>query len=151
VDITLDSLPGQVWRGTVSTVNAATTQGTLSYLARVILPNSRLALKSGMVANASFIKQEHKDVVLVPRAAVFQGESGDAVYVLNKAAGCKCDGKAKIVNVRRGLETDTEAEVNGIQPGTQVLVQRPDNLKDGSPVSITPLGSQSTSTSGSPQ
>jgi HlyD family secretion protein len=144
VDVTVGSLPGHVWHGSVSAVNSATTQGTLSYLARVILPNEGLALKAGMVANVSFVKAERRGVVIVPRAALFQGENGDAVYVLTKAQDCKCDGKAKLVTVRRGLETDTESEVSGagIGAGTVVIVQRSDQLKDGSPVSVSSAGGQ---------
>jgi len=149
VDITVDSLPGHSWHGTVDAVNSATTQGTLSYLARVVLTNPALLLKAGMVANASFVKAQHRDVVLVPRAAVFGGESGDEVYILANASGCKCDGKAKAVSVRRGLQTDAEAEVSGpgIAPGTTIIVQRPDTLKEGSLVSISSASGQATSSS----
>jgi len=150
VDISLDSLPGHVWNGTVATVNAATTQGTLSYLARVVLPNQNLVLRAGMVANGAFVKEQRRAVVLVPRAALFQRDSGDAIYVLSKPQGCKgCDGNAKAVGVRRGLQTDSETEVSGpgITPGTKVIVQRPDQLKDGSPVSVSSAGGQATSSS----
>ncbi len=147
VDITVESVPGQVWHGEVSAVNSATSQGTLSYLARIVLPNSALSLKAGMIANASFVKAQHKDVVVVPRAAVFQGENGDQVYVLVKAPECKCDGKAKLINVVRGLETDTEVEVSGagIGPGVPVIVLRPDTLKDGTLVSVSAAAGQSAS------
>ena len=142
VDVSIASLPGRVWPGSVSAVNSATTQGTLSYLARVILPNGDMALKAGMVANVSFVQAQHHGVTIVPRSAVFQGENGDAVYVLTKAADCKCDGKAKLVAVRSGLQTDTQSEVSGagIGPGTVIIVQRPDQLKDGSPVSVSSAG-----------
>ncbi|MDQ6767412.1 MAG: efflux RND transporter periplasmic adaptor subunit [Candidatus Eremiobacteraeota bacterium] len=142
VDVTVESLPGRAWHGVVSAVNSATTQGTLSYLARVILPNEELALKAGMVANVSFIKAQHRNVVIVPKAALFQSDKGDAVYVLSKASECKCDGKAKLTSVVRGLETDTEAEVSGdgVRPGTTIVVQRPDTLKDGSFLSVSSAG-----------
>ncbi|MDQ6825468.1 MAG: efflux RND transporter periplasmic adaptor subunit [Candidatus Eremiobacteraeota bacterium] len=150
VDVTLDALPGHTWHGTVSTVNAATTQGTLSYLARAVLPNPAASLRAGMVANGSFVKAQRRDVVLVPRAALFQNDAGDAVYVLGKAQGCKkCDGKAKAVNVHRGLQTDNESEVSGpgITPGTRVIIQRPDQLHDGSPVSVSSAGGRTQSSS----
>jgi len=153
VDLTVESLPGRSWHGDVSAVNSATTQGTLSYLARVILPNPQLALKSGMVADVSFLKAQHRGVIIVPRAAVFQGENGMAVYVLVKAPECKCDGKAKLQSVVTGLETDTDIEVSGtgIGPGVPIIVQRPDTLKDGSPVSTSSGSSQSPSPSRTPK
>ncbi|HXW50438.1 MAG TPA: efflux RND transporter periplasmic adaptor subunit [Candidatus Acidoferrales bacterium] len=149
VDLSVDSLPGSVWHARVDAVNAATTTGTLSYLARIVVPNPGFSLKAGMVADASFVKSQRKDVVIVPRAAVFEGESGDQVYVLAKESGCACDGTAKAVNVRVGLQTDTDAEISGrgIAPGTVVIVQRPDALKEGSPVSISSSSGQATSSS----
>jgi HlyD family secretion protein len=149
VEITVDTLPGQVWNAQVDAVNSATSAGTLSYLARIVLSNPELSLKAGMVANASFVKSQHDDVVIVPRAAVFEGESGDEVYVLAKASGCKCDGIAKAIAVRRGLQTDTETEIDGsgISPGMTIIVQRPDTLKEGSPVSISSANGQATSSS----
>ena len=147
VDVTVESLPGHVWHGVVSAVNSATTQGTLSYLARIILPNNEVSLKAGMVANVAFIKAQHRKVVVVPRAALFQGVNGDAVYRLAKAPECKCDGKAKLTAVIRGLETDTEVEVSGagIGPGVPIIVQRPDTLKDGSLVSVSSPGNMTQS------
>jgi len=150
VNITVDSQPGRVWHGAVATVNGATTQGTLSYLARVVLPNNDLQLRAGMVANGAFVKAERRNVVIVPRAAIFTGDTGDAVYVLAKASpGCKCSGKAKSVAVQRGLQTDNDAQVSGpgISPGTSIILQRPDQLRDGSPVSVGSTGGQAPSSS----
>ena len=149
VDVTVGSLPGRVWHATVAAVNSATTTGTLSYLARIVVPNPGFSLKAGMVANASFVKSQRKDVVIVPRAALFEGEGGDQVYVLAKETGCACDGTAKAVSVRVGLLTDEDAEVSGrgIAPGTTIIVQRPDTLKEGSPVSISSANGQATSSS----
>ena len=142
VDLTVESYPGHSWHGVVNAVNSATTQGTLSYLARVILPNPQFALKAGMVATVSFVKIAHQNVIIVPRAALFQGPNGDSLYILVKAPECKCDGKAKQISVVRGLQTDTEVEVSGrdIVPGVTVIVQRPDTLKDGSVVSAGAAG-----------
>ncbi len=143
VTVRVDSAPGRLWHGTVAAINGATSQGTLSYLARIVLPNPDFLLKGGMVASVDFVKAERRDVVIVPRGAIFQGDNGDAIYVLAAGAGCKkCDGKAKVVTVRRGLETGTESEINapGITAGTKVIVQRPDQLRDGSPVSISSAG-----------
>jgi len=147
VDVTVESLPGQAWHGVVRAVNSATTQGTLSYLARIVLPNDEVALKAGMVANVAFIKAQHHNIIVVPRAALFQGANGDALYRLAKAPKCKCDGKAKLMNVVRGLETDTEVEVSGagIGPGVPIIVQRPDTLKDGSLVSVSSAGNMTQS------
>jgi HlyD family secretion protein len=129
VDITIDTLPGRVWRAHVGVVNAAASSGTLSYLTHIVVPNADDVLKGGMVANARFQQATHRDVVVIPRVAVYQTETGNAVYTVS-------DGKAKSVPVKLGLQTLDKVEVSGIEPGTQVITQRPDALQDGSVVSV---------------
>jgi len=129
VDITIDTLPGRVWRAHVKVVNAAASTGTLSYLTHVDVPNGDYVLKGGMVANARFQQATHRNVVVIPRVAVYQTETGNAVYTVS-------DGKAKSVPVQLGLQTLDKVEVSGIAPGTQVITQRPDALQDGSVVSV---------------
>ncbi|HXW76467.1 MAG TPA: efflux RND transporter periplasmic adaptor subunit, partial [Candidatus Eremiobacteraceae bacterium] len=43
----IEAVPGRTWQGAVNNLNAATGQGTLTYLARVALPNPDLTLKAG--------------------------------------------------------------------------------------------------------
>ena len=131
VDIRVDSLPGRRWRARIEHLNAATSQGTLSYLARIAVPNGDLALKGGMVANVDFVKAVHRNVMIVPRTAVFTTERGDAVFVSD-------DGKAKVVAVRRGIESEAEVEVQSaeLHSGRQVLTQRPDSLQPGALIEV---------------
>jgi len=130
VDITVDTLTARVWRAHVKVVNAAASSGTLSYLTHIEVPNSDYTLKAGMVANARFQQATHRSVVVIPRVAVYQTETGNAVYVVS-------GGKAKSVPVKLGLQTLDKVEVSGLEPGTQVITQRPDALQDGSVVSVT--------------
>ncbi len=129
VDITVDTMPGRVWHAHVDVVNAAASAGTLSYLTHIVVPNPDTTLRGGMVANVRFQQATHRDVVVVPRVAVFQTEAGNALYVV-------VDGKAKSVPVKTGLQTQDMVEVSGIEPGAQVITQRPDSLQDGSVVSV---------------
>ena len=129
--IAIDAVPGKTWRGQVQNLNAAAGQGTLTYLARIALPNSDLALKAGMVADVTFVAARHAHALIVPRGAVLSTDNGTAVYVVQ-------DGKAKLRQVSVLLETQTDAQVtgSGIQAGTVVITERPDALSDGSPVKI---------------
>jgi HlyD family secretion protein len=137
VDITIDTLTARVWRAHVKVVNAAASSGTLSYLTHIVVPNGDYMLRAGMVANARFQQATHRNVVVIPRVAVYQTETGNAVYTVS-------DGKAKSVPVKLGLQTLDKVEVTGIAPGTQVITQRPDALQDGSVVSV--IGTQEGST-----
>ncbi|MDQ2818228.1 MAG: efflux RND transporter periplasmic adaptor subunit [Candidatus Eremiobacteraeota bacterium] len=129
--ISVDSLPGRKWQGKVTNLNAATAQGTLSYLARISIPNRDLSLKGGMVANVVFPQATRRGVLLVPRGAIVQTDNGAAVYVV-------ASGKAKMIPVKLGVQTDNDAELSGpgIRVGMLAITARPDSLQDGSPVSV---------------
>ena len=129
--VTVDALAGRTWHGVVNDLNAAAGQGTLTYLARISLPNPDTALKAGMVANISFVAAHKSGVLIVPRGAIAQTDSGSVVYVV---AG----GKAKMTAVTVGLQAQDSAQISGagVKQGTLVITQRPDALADGSPVKV---------------
>jgi HlyD family secretion protein len=130
-DVSVDALPGRSWKGKVNNLNAAAGQGTLTYLARIAIPNADLALKAGMVGNVTFVSARNPDALIVPRGAVVSTDSGNSVYVV-------IEGKAKLRPVSLGLETQSDAQISGagIKKGTIVITQRPDALQDGSPVKV---------------
>jgi HlyD family secretion protein len=121
------SLPGRTFYGHVSAVNAVPTAGTLSYLARLDLPNQGNVLRGGMLVNVVITQAAHRDAIVVPRSAVAQTDKGTFVYVVRK-------GVASQVPVKVGLQTDTLSEVVSPQVtvGTAVITTRPDTLHDGS-------------------
>jgi multidrug efflux pump subunit AcrA (membrane-fusion protein) len=123
------SLPGKTLHGTIFDVNAVPTTGTLSYRARLRQANPGFELRGGMLATVTVQKEARRNAVVVPRTAIFQTYQGAGVYTV-------VDGKAKLVPVHLGLETDTLAEVNGLSSGTIVITTRPDALQDGSVVAV---------------
>lgn len=129
--VTVDALAGRTWRGAVDNLNAAAGQGTLTYLARISLPNPDIALKAGMVANITFVAARKTGVLVVPRGAIASTDNGSVVYVVD-------GGKAKMTPVKVGLQAQDSAEISGagVKTGTLVITQRPDALADGSPVKV---------------
>lgn len=123
------SVPGQVFHGAIFDVNAVPTTGTLSYRARLRQANPGLRLRGGMLVTVSVQKEGRKNAVVVPLTAIFQTPQGTGVYTV---AG----GKAKLLPVHVGIETDVLAEVSGIAPGTVVITTRPDALQNGSVVAV---------------
>ncbi len=125
------TLPGKTFTGTIATVNAVPTQGTLSYRARVRQTNPGSLLRGGMLVTMTVRKEHHPGAVVVPRTAVNQTERGANVFIV---AG----GKAMEVPVILGLQTDALSEVRSprIRPGTVVITTRPDALQNGSMVAI---------------
>jgi HlyD family secretion protein len=128
---TASSLPGRVFHGRISDVNATPTQGTLSYRARIRQPNPDGRLRGGMLVTLTVQKERHAGAVVVPRTALFETDQGANVYTV-------ADGKAKVIPVRVGLQTDTLAEVRSpdVKAGTVVITTRPDALQDGSVVAV---------------
>jgi HlyD family secretion protein len=128
---TTQSIPGKVFTGAIADVNATPTTGTLSYRARIRQPNPGDVLRGGMLVSISLVKERHPNATVVPRTAIFQTDSGENVYTV-------VDGKAKLIPVKIGLETDTLAEVVSpeVRPGTTIITTRPDALQDGSVVAV---------------
>ncbi|HUA08035.1 MAG TPA: efflux RND transporter periplasmic adaptor subunit [Candidatus Acidoferrales bacterium] len=140
VTFTSSSLPGRSFTAHITTVNAVPTSGTLSYLARVEMPNPGGVLRGGMLVTATLPRESHQNAIVVPRSAVAQTQNGYAVYVVGP------DNKAQEVPVRVGVQTDTLTEVISpkVQPGTKVITTRPDTLKDGSIVAVNSANGGST-------
>lgn len=164
VSFTTSSVPGRTFHGAVFAVNAVPTTGTLSYRARIVMPNPQDVLRGGMLVAVSVRKEYHPDAIVVPRTAVFQNEAGANVFVvvdLPPPSGGAAPGtggppaagggpgaaasrppvriaQAKLVPVRIGLQTDVEAEVQSpdIRAGTTIITTRPDALQDKGMVAI---------------
>lgn len=115
-------------------VNAVPTQGTLSYQARIRQTNPGDVLRGGMLVSVVIQQARHDNAIVVPRQAVAQSDTGNAVFVVG------ADKKAQQVPVKVGLQTDTLSEVISprVQAGTVVIVTRPDALQDGSLVAYGP-------------
>lgn len=133
VQFTASQLGSRPFTGTIATVNAVPTQGTLSYQARIRQPNPDAALRGGMLVSVTIEKGRHNNAIVVPRQAVAQTDQGSNVFVVG------ADHKAKEVPVQVGLQTDTLSEVRSpeIKPGTLVITTRPDALQNGSLVAVT--------------
>jgi multidrug efflux pump subunit AcrA (membrane-fusion protein) len=143
VSFTSSSLPGKTFRAQIGTVNAVPTQGTLSYLARVRLPNPGDVLRGGMLITATVPKQAKDNAIVVPRTAIAQSDKGDSVFIVD-------GNKAVEVPVRVGIQTDTLSEVISpkVQPGTKVITTRPDALKDQSVIAVNTAGGPGAGKSG---
>ena len=141
VTFVTSSLPGSTYSGRVYDVNAVPTTGTLSYRARIVERNPDDRLRGGMLVTVSVRKEFHPDALVVPRTAIFQGDSGASVFTIVDGKPGP-DGKptkiAKQVPVTLGLQTDLLAEIRNVPfgAGTLVITTRPDALADGSTVAI---------------
>lgn len=160
VTFTSSSVPGRTWSGSIYDVNATPTTGTLSYRARIVMPNPDNALRGGMLVSVSARTAEQPNAIVVPRSAVVQAESGaTGVYTVEplpakpgSPAGPLQFAHAKFVPVRVGIETDTQAGISGagITAGTKIITTRPDALQDKSLVAYAPAGGSGAPQGGAP-
>jgi HlyD family secretion protein len=72
VEFTVDAYPHDSFSGTVKEVRYSpqTVQNVVTYDAVVSVDNSALKLRPGMTADVSFIVEEHRNVLVVPNAAL---------------------------------------------------------------------------------
>ena len=133
--ITVQNVPGRTWHAPVTFLNLSSQPGTLTYLARIRVPNPDLVLRGGMVADVAIDQVSRKNVVLAPRAAVYQTDAGYSMFIID-------GGKAKAVPVELGLSNDQQAEVSGpgLKPGVMAIVNHSVLLQPGAPVMVLPPG-----------
>jgi len=118
-----DAFPGKILDGTVSEITPRGDPVNRSYRVRIALP-ADTPLHVGMTVEINVIAAERPKAVLVPLAAVRDGEVWTVL-----------DGRARRQKVDVGVIGDTQIEIrSGISAGEQVVVDPPKRLKDGARV-----------------
>ena len=114
--MTLDYLPGEVWRGNVDYVYPTLDEKTRSVKVRMRFGNPQHKLKPNMFAQITIQSRLSEPVVLIPREALIRtGNSNRAVLALG-------EGKFKSVEVTIGRYDDTHFEViKGLSEGEKVV------------------------------
>ena len=143
--LTVNSYPGEIFKGKVSIVNPTLDAMTRTASAEIILDNSDLKLKPGMFANVEVITEEKKDVPVIPDYAIIEKT------VLDYSDGKISTGKVKIekfiftlqdsIALKRKIETGIEHNnlvevLSGIEPGEILVIQGQHILLDSSLVNI---------------
>lgn len=153
VELTVDSLPGQVFKGEIQSLDARVSQDTRTLLVRGIIPNKERKLLPGMFANVTVLAGQPTDVVTVPRTAVTFSLYGDSVYVVKPAppptgggqpaasGGAAGDAKPQLVVERRFVKTaevrDARVAIaTGLAEGEQVVTAGQLKLNPGAHVVI---------------
>ena len=148
VEISIDSLPGEVFEGTVDYLAPAVNAATRTHPVRIVLANPGLRLKPGMFARITLYGGKGEEAVLVPSEAVITTGRRSLVLV---AQG---EGRFQPVEVKTGMQSDGQTAIlEGLAGGEQVvtsgqfLIESEANLK-GVLEKLTPLGQELHSGSG---
>jgi RND family efflux transporter MFP subunit len=134
VSVEFDALPGDMFEGTVSEINTAIDPVSRNATVKIIIPNHKHRIWSGMFARATIKTDVTTDVILVPeRALVTDGKGVPAVFVF-------VDGRARLKRVVPGIRAGGLAEIReGLTGGEQVLVSGNFGLNDGAEVTPQPV------------
>jgi Cu(I)/Ag(I) efflux system membrane fusion protein len=117
VAVTVRSLPGRAFQGTVDLIYPEIQQQTRTIKVRVELSNPDGVLMSNMYAEVEIEAGVQKPVVTVPNSAVIDTGDRQVVFI------DKGDGKFEPKDVKLGVRGDDQTEITkGIAAGDQVVV-----------------------------
>lgn len=129
VAMQVDALPGQRFAGSVDRVAPVVDSGSGTF--RVIAAfDSKGVLQPGMFGRIKIDYDQRADAIVIPRAALLEGEGDPAVFTVRA-------GKAQRVPVKLGYVDGAWAElVSGLKLGEPVVTAGKVALRDGSAVQV---------------
>ena len=132
VPLTLTLANGQPYpaRGHIVFVDRQMNQQTGAIRIAAAFPNPGSVLRPGQFGRVTAETEVRRGVVLVPQVAVQELQGIEQVYTVG------ADGKAHTTNIKLGPQFGTNWIVeSGLAPGTAVILNNLQKLKDGVPVS----------------
>jgi multidrug resistance efflux pump len=129
-EVRVDGLPGGVFAGTVRNVSGAAARGFFESEARrkfdttlqLTAPDERL--RAGLSASVVISGQQLKDVLYVPRQALFQKDGKPVVYA-RRGRGFE----ARPVTVK--FRSESRAVIEGLDPGAELALVDPESRGKG--------------------
>lgn len=118
VEIRLDALPGQHFKGRVTSIAAQGIKedNIVTYDVTIAIQDSNRALKPMLTANVDIVTQRLEDVLTVPLEVLKVKNGDDVVDVFSQ-------GKTQTRKVRVAFRTDTEAVITkGLREHDQVVI-----------------------------
>ncbi|MCK9229116.1 MAG: efflux RND transporter periplasmic adaptor subunit [Syntrophales bacterium] len=125
VVIELNGIPGRLFQGAISEINATIDPVSRNFTVKIDIPNDERHIRAGMFARVTIKTDAVADVIIVPeRALVTDGEGKTALFVL--------DGdRARFRRVRTGMRAGGLVAIDeGLVPGEPVLVSGNFGLAD---------------------
>jgi membrane fusion protein, multidrug efflux system len=140
-EVRFAAYPGEVFRGSVETINPVVDPETRTGRVTVLLANPSHRIKPGMYAEVSLDAEALPDRILVPRAAILErgeGRRRTMLFVYEEQDG---RGLAKWRYVTTGRENETMVEIlpegeGMVEPGEIVLVDGHHYLAHDTPVRL---------------
>ncbi|MBC7807952.1 MAG: efflux RND transporter periplasmic adaptor subunit [Akkermansiaceae bacterium] len=152
VQVKLDAYPNRVFAGKVAKVFPTASVTGRTFFAAVQIPNSGGVLRPGLFARGEIVTERRPNSVTAPIEAIIRDPESE-----NKARVFTVDnGVAQEQNVTLGITSPDgrRVELQGVEPGSQIVVTGQRALKDGDRVTAEESGRKpatSTPRSGSGQ
>lgn len=116
IEVRVDAHPQRGFRATLAALDAQVSADGRALVARGILDNQDLMLRTGMFVRARLVLKEKPAAVMIPEEAVYPMGASTYVYQV-------VDGKAIRAKVATGLRRDGQVEVTeGIAAGDVVII-----------------------------
>lgn len=137
IRVSVDSLPGREFRGTISVIDPQVGSDTRALKVQGTLDNTERLLLPGMFAAVRAMLPSVSDVVVVPTTAVDHSLYGDSVYVVrdNKDERGAAKTIAERATVEIGPQSRDVIEIrSGVKPGDKVIISGQVRLSNGAAV-----------------
>jgi membrane fusion protein, multidrug efflux system len=160
IELTVDTYPGELFKGEVSALDARLSQDARTLMVRGTLPNPDRRLLPGMFANTAVLAGEPRELVTVPRTALTYSLYGDSVWVVKEGSaeesesptasteqpgaaiaaaapeeGPKLIAERRFVKVGQ-VEEGRVAILEGIEAGEQVITSGQLKLQPGAAIQV---------------
>jgi Cu(I)/Ag(I) efflux system membrane fusion protein len=116
VEMTLASVPGRVFKGTLSYIYPYAQSQTRTTRVRLVFDNADLALRPDMLADVSIKANTQPDAIVIPSEAVVRSGNRTQVFVV------RGPGKFEPRKVELGIDSQGEVSVlSGLSAGDEVV------------------------------
>jgi len=122
---------GLLASGKLDAIDNVVDQSTGTVKMRAIFPNTDNRLFPGQFVNIRLLVDTLQHQTVVPMSAIQHGPEGDFVFVINSDQ--TVSGQKVALGAR---QEDKVAVAKGLQPGTRVVIDGADRLRDGSAAAI---------------
>jgi multidrug efflux pump subunit AcrA (membrane-fusion protein) len=132
-EVTIPSLNGQKFEGSVEAIAAASDPASRTYVAKIVVANPSRVLLAGMVSEAHLFGDAQENAITLPGSAIVRDARGvPQVFVL--APG---QDRVHSQRVEVGAMIDNQVEIrSGLTGAEQVVVDGQQNVREGSIVKI---------------
>jgi len=126
----LAAYPKEKFIGKVYYVGSVADPISKKFPVKIQLENNDGKIKTGMIANVKIITKEQKNVLVIPKSAVFKEENVEKVYIVENS-------RVKIRNVKTEIIDENRLKVlKGLSAGEEIIVNGNYDLKEGDLVTI---------------